>query len=603
MANISGTFRHNKLFGTPGRDTISALAGNDTLIGKGGNDRLNGADGRDTMRSGGGNDSLNGGAGNDSLFGGNGRDRLDGGVGNDFLVGNAGADVFVLRTGMDTVNDWTPGEGDVLDLRGALGNYNPRTDNLTDFVEVTFNQGTRSSTISIDANGAAHGHNYVEVGLLKSSTYTHVREMIAGGTLLLPGSGGSDDFESTNGTAAEFKEFLGVVVEISPNHQSNGNAGRIIDRLDYLGIENVRAGVEAPIGGHTAPIYDALANAGIDFNFLMRRDFPSNGPEYNRQYIDYFKDFLDNHSGSIKSIEGINEVGSPHYRHLTFNGTSNYENAAVEYQKFLYDMINSDSRLSDIPVLNFSVFFGMIEENFMGYGNLTNHSDSATAHVYVNTELRPYYELINRIDYAQILNKDGPVAITETGYTTNAQRGHTISVDEMTQAKLTLNMIMDAYDQGVDSLYIYELFDERMNDMSNVQSNFGLFKADGTPKLAAHAIHNLTTVIGKPGGAGPSESVGYDLKGEDADTHSFALGKTGGVTDLVIWREDIIWNRDTASRINVGSDTIEVDFNKTVDHVRVYDPMQGTNAIRHIADTDGISIQVSDHPIILELEL
>lgn len=605
MANISGTARGNSLAGTSGRDTINGGAGNDRLVGKNGNDLLNGGGDRDTLSGGDGNDSLHGGGGHDSIYGGDGRDWIYGEAGNDLLVGNAGADVFILGSGMDTIKDWNADQGDVVDLRAALGNYNPNQDDIADFVEVVYNYGGRTSTIGIDANGARNGHHFVEIGLLKDSTYAHVHEMVAAGALLVPGSSGlsgSDGFEFADSRASQFGDYLGVSVQIGSNHPSNSNANPIIDSLDYLGVTNVRTAVEAPIGGNKAPIYDAMADAGIDFNFMMRRGFPAKGKEYNKEYIDHFKDFLKEHPGSIKAIESINEVGSSTYKNLRFDGNTG-DKAATEYQKFLYNMINSDNKLKDIPVLNFSVFFGREEENFLRFDNVAKHSDAATAHVYIKTALQPYYELMNRIDHAQILNNGGPAVITETGYPSNALRGNALSVDQQTQAKLVLNMIMDGYEQGVDNLYIYELFDDHANDPSRNESNFGLFGANGAPKVAADAIHNLTTVIGRHAGNGGTVSVGYDIDGADEYTHSFALEKKGGVTDLIIWREDLIWDKDTAHRINVPSQTIDVDFNKTVDHVRVYDPMEGTNVIKHVADTDGISIQISDHPIILELGL
>ncbi len=90
---------------------------------------VGGGDGNDTLGGLGGNDVVYGGAGNDALDGGAGNDLLLGGIGNDTLTGGLGADVFAWRLGdqgstgtpaRDVITDFTPGQGDALDLRDLL---------------------------------------------------------------------------------------------------------------------------------------------------------------------------------------------------------------------------------------------------------------------------------------------------------------------------------------------------------------------------------------------------------------------------------------------------------------------------------------------------
>ena len=71
--------------------------------------------------------------GNDTLIGGAGGDELVGGGGDDVLTGGAGADHFVFRfygsmtgdtaeTGHDTITDFDPAEGDIIEFRGPIFN-------------------------------------------------------------------------------------------------------------------------------------------------------------------------------------------------------------------------------------------------------------------------------------------------------------------------------------------------------------------------------------------------------------------------------------------------------------------------------------------------
>ncbi|WP_286986214.1 Ig-like domain-containing protein [Halomonas sp.] len=105
-------------------------AGN-TLTGTANSDRLYGYGGNDTLNAGAGNDILRGGAGDDSLSGGDGDDLLIGGTGADTLTGGTGRDVFRFEAGnagvagspvVDTITDFSLGDGDILDLQGLLQN-------------------------------------------------------------------------------------------------------------------------------------------------------------------------------------------------------------------------------------------------------------------------------------------------------------------------------------------------------------------------------------------------------------------------------------------------------------------------------------------------
>lgn len=69
------------------------------------------------------NNTWTGGTGNDVLYGNGGNDTLTGGLGNDTLDGGSGADRFVvaLDGSVDTLLDFTPGEGDTLSVSGVTG--------------------------------------------------------------------------------------------------------------------------------------------------------------------------------------------------------------------------------------------------------------------------------------------------------------------------------------------------------------------------------------------------------------------------------------------------------------------------------------------------
>ncbi|XWN31390.1 MAG: type I secretion C-terminal target domain-containing protein [Devosia sp.] len=164
---LKGDHNVNDIRGGDGGDTIQGRDGNDTLYGEAGDDHLTGYGDDDLIDGGSGNDQVYGNAGNDTLFGGDGddliggkedNDILYGGDGFDKLWGDGGADTFVFESASafndaDEVRDFDTTEGDALNLVDLLTAYDPLTDNITDFVEIT--DSGANSVVKVDTTGTA----------------------------------------------------------------------------------------------------------------------------------------------------------------------------------------------------------------------------------------------------------------------------------------------------------------------------------------------------------------------------------------------------------------------------------------------------------------
>ncbi len=113
-------------------------------------------------------DTLNGLEGNDYLYGYGGDDVLIGGAGNDTLIGGAGADTFVFDSSadVDTVQDFSLADGDKIDISDLISGYDPLTDAISDFVQIT--DSGSSSIVSVDADGGAD--NFVQIATLNNVT-------------------------------------------------------------------------------------------------------------------------------------------------------------------------------------------------------------------------------------------------------------------------------------------------------------------------------------------------------------------------------------------------------------------------------------------------
>ena len=178
---IIGTTGNDTLVGTAGDDTIHGLSGADQIYGNEGNDIIEGdnpAGGlntdTDTIYGGAGNDIIHGRfaddtiygeGGDDHLFGDNRHDTLDGGPGADILEGNLGydrltggegADIFKFNaedagdTRIDTITDFSPTDGDVIDLSDILtGSYNG---DFTKYLQIQDN-GAGKALLVVDSDG------------------------------------------------------------------------------------------------------------------------------------------------------------------------------------------------------------------------------------------------------------------------------------------------------------------------------------------------------------------------------------------------------------------------------------------------------------------
>ncbi|MCA8883161.1 MAG: type I secretion C-terminal target domain-containing protein, partial [Rhodobacteraceae bacterium] len=150
-------------------ENVIGRAGGDNITGNDAANKLEGRNGTDTISGAGGNDLIYGGDGSDTLSGGDGDDVLYGGNGADSMTGGNGADIFTFlsgETGTKTITDFTTGDGDALDISDLLALYDPMTDLLTDFVEIT--DSGSNSTLRVDVDGGAD--SFVSIATLTGVT-------------------------------------------------------------------------------------------------------------------------------------------------------------------------------------------------------------------------------------------------------------------------------------------------------------------------------------------------------------------------------------------------------------------------------------------------
>ncbi|WP_149535797.1 carbohydrate-binding domain-containing protein [Siccirubricoccus phaeus] len=403
--------------------------------------------------------------------------------------------------------------------------------------------------------------------------------------------------------AADFIDTIGVNTHLAWKGSGlpYSHQDKIVAAIDYLGVNYIRDGV--PHAGYTLDQYVELAERGVQFNLLVTSDAFNETGDYAHD-LDNAERLVRAAPGSVVSIEGLNEVNTwP----VTYNGQSTAANLALgrDVQKLLYDQVHAHAGLGGIEVLNLTLG-GLRERDVGPLGNMSAFADYGTFHVYYGNGDQPAVTLAAGVSAAKAMAPDDPVQITESGYY-NAI--HDMSwlgggVSEAVQAKLTLNLLMDAASMGVARTFLYELMDNGLRPTSSLEGSFGLFRGDGSPKPVADAIHNLTTLLHDDGSNAESfatNPLDISISGMPSSGKSMLLQSSDGDHQLVLWAEPVIWSMSSLSEVWAPSQSVTISLGEVADSIRVYDPLRGTGAIEQASNSDRITVELSDHPIIIDI--
>ena len=375
---------------------------------------------------------------------------------------------------------------------------------------------------------------------------------------------------------------IGVNVHLAWTDTPYADIQAVQVALSYLDVRTVRATAPSQL---MSP-YETLARQGVRFNLVV-----PGGRVQLPQTLSALRALEAARPGALASIEGPNEVNTWPVEHAGDTGLR----AAAKLQKDLFVAVKSDRRLAHVPVLNLTLG-GVDPSGYAPLGDLSDHADLANAHLYWWDGAPPgsTWDWGVRVGRTSTPRLAG-LAITETGYSSAAGSG--TGVDELTQAKHTLNLLMNAARAGVSALYLYQLVDHAPDPQGReMERGFGLFRHDWTPKPAATAVRNFLTILTDQGRTGfRPASLKYELRGLPAGASSHLFQEAPGVFDLVVW--------DEAARRPKPATPREVTLLLPHAYARlaVYDPLRSRGPLATAIAKDRITFALSDHPIVLEL--
>jgi hypothetical protein len=355
------------------------------------------------------------------------------------------------------------------------------------------------------------------------------------------------------------------------------NPHQVLQDLQYIGISNVRDNLiedqDSIPHRQGLAAEEFLADNGIQFDYLAAAsaDFQDDVA----QPLNYF---IARHPSAIASIEGPNEINN-----FPVAGPGTNEQNAVAFQTQLYQFVHSTASLSYIPVLYFTGGSQVPLSSLVGEADLPN------THPYAHSGQQPYGWIVQNLVQSFTDAIPYPSAITETGYST-ALQGNWDAVDEPTQASMILNDLFDAALLGSTRTYLYQLLEAYPDYATNADTAFGIFHyTDGSPKLAAIALHNLSVSIPRDEVSSP-QTVSGVLTGLPSSTgKALALTGSDGSIYLALWDEQTIWNPSTQTALNPSTPSVSISIDGNW-NVSFFDPQTGSSVPLKPSTGDGGNI-------------
>ena len=289
--------------------------------------------------------------------------------------------------------------------------------------------------------------------------------------------------------------------------------------------------------------------------------------------------------GALIATEGPNEINNWSFVTNGVTSPHGWPNAAgplvQSFMTKLFTSVHANPKLSGVAVYNLT-WGGTTDAEKYGMLSLANQADFGNIHFYPPGQ--PYQALQTGFAgaYQHVLPNQS--VITEAGFDTK-------DVSPAAQAILTLNLYLSAFQQGFDKTFVYELYDE--------WQTYGLFKNVTTPKPAATAVHNLTTLLADSGTTAANGTLNYSVADLPATAHTLLLQKSNGVYDLIIWNEVPVYAN--GADVNVAALSLKVNFGANAAGVAVYDPVSSLTPVQQAGAGSAITISLGARPLIVEI--
>lgn len=431
-----------------------------------------------------------------------------------------------------------------------------------------------------------------------------------------------DDYDVTVSdeiyTAIPANEFLASIGMNSSIDTRGENVEKTLECMQYLGARWIRSGY----GGESFKNFDYLLEGMPNMKFSIGIGSGENNFDHPLTAARYLKQ-----KNALIAMEGANEPNNwtIYYGGAVGGGSGSWIPVAKMHNDF-YELIKSDPILKDVDVWtlteagaqtdNAGLQFLTIPE---GAGCLlpagTRFADVVNVHNYF---IHPNFPALQNnqtwvaSDPSSACKVDGLYgnngrtwAKGFQGYTNEecmmvrkvtTETGTTIGgeVTEEIQGLMYMSCYLAQFARGWEYTSMYILRD-RSDEAGN--QTFGFYTTGYEPRLSAHYLHNLTTILKDDTSIDLPGRLSFSIPDKPECVHYLFLQKNDGTFALVVWGE----------RYQGGRDNIVVKLGKKFSAVKVYDPTKvktGAEDMEELLVTthenaDEIPLVMTNHPYVL----
>ena len=183
--------------------------------------------------------------------------------------------------------------------------------------------------------------------------------------------------------------------------------------------------------------------------------------------------------------------------------------------------------------------------------------------------------------YSEGQLKKFPRVTTETGATISGK------MTEELQARMYLTCYLAQFAQGWSHTAMYILRD-RTDEGGN--QSFGFFDKNYRPRLAAHYLHNLTSILKDERRPRRYGRLRYGIQNSSPEVHDLLLQKSNGRFFLIVWGEFF----------EEGSKEVTVEFGKE-HHIGIYNPTKGVECLKK-GVMKSLKLKLDTSPYIIEIK-
>lgn len=343
-----------------------------------------------------------------------------------------------------------------------------------------------------------------------------------------------------------FSSTVGVNVHASFTDTPYGNWTKVKTELTKLGVHTVRDGNYHNLGYAKDKIWQ-LAPLGIKINI---------GTEVG-EVPEQIANIASAPAGFVTSIESVNEPDC-----FLSKTDANWVANAQDHMRKLYAAAKSNPATKNIPVLGSSY---CRETTLATIGNMSAYYDGSAFHPYPNPGITPEADVASRFVKQEPWISGKPLYATETGYhnAINFVGGHP-PITETGAGVYIPRAYLNNYMSGIKESQMYELVDIRPSDSLNLylynNVHFGLYRYNWTEKPAATSLRRMMTVLKDTGVQASPQKLPYTLSGDTSNVKQLLLQKSNGKFELILWRDEIVYNSTNRRDLPIENRAIQVNF-------------------------------------------